>query len=79
MYNFRLKSYGNGTAQLTYFHNPIRLKDDTYKQMPATQLDLMSDEGYDRYLYKKNDFEVVNVRKNYYADGTDAYLMLKEL
>lgn len=30
-------------------------------------------------FYKKNDFEVVNVRKNYYADGTDAYLMLKEL
>ena len=28
MYNFRIKNYGNGTAQLTYFHNPIRTKTD---------------------------------------------------
>jgi len=30
-------------------------------------------------FYTKNGFEIVNIRKNYYADGTDAYLMLKEL
>jgi ribosomal-protein-alanine N-acetyltransferase len=30
-------------------------------------------------FYEKNGFKNVNVRKNYYADGTDAYLMLKEL
>ena len=30
-------------------------------------------------FYEKNNFKVINIRKNYYADGTDAYLMLKEL
>ena len=30
-------------------------------------------------FYEKNGFKNVNVRKNYYADGSDAYLMLKEL
>ncbi len=49
MYNFRLKSYGNGTAQLTYFHKPIRLKEDNFKRMPATYFDLMSDKEYADY------------------------------
>lgn len=57
MYNFRLKSYGNGTAQLTYFHKPIVTKEDTYKRMPATNLDFMTDEGYDKYLKRKNNYE----------------------
>ncbi len=30
-------------------------------------------------FYEKNGFKIVNTRKNYYLDGTDAYLMLKEL
>lgn len=28
MYNYRLKSYGNGTAQLSYYHHPIMSKED---------------------------------------------------
>ena len=28
-------------------------------------------------LYKKNDFIIAATRKNYYSDGTDAYLMVK--
>ena len=30
-------------------------------------------------FYQKNNFKIVNIRKNYYYDGSDAYLMLKEL
>lgn len=30
MYNFRLKNYKNGTVQLTYYHVPIRTKEDRY-------------------------------------------------
>ena len=30
-------------------------------------------------FYKKNNFKIVNIRKNYYKDGSDAYLMIKEL
>lgn len=31
-------------------------------------------------LYKKNDFEIVSIRKKYYANGTlDAYLMSRKL
>ena len=30
-------------------------------------------------FYTKNDFKIVNKRVGYYSDGTDAYLMLKEL
>lgn len=29
-------------------------------------------------LYEKFGFEIVNVRKNYYANGDDAYLMARE-
>ncbi|MBQ7776412.1 MAG: hypothetical protein IJ379_10890 [Lachnospiraceae bacterium] len=54
MYNFRLKSYGNGTAQLTYFHKPIRMKEDNYKIKPATAFDRMSEKEYDHYLRIEN-------------------------
>ena len=30
-------------------------------------------------FYQKNGFKIVNTRKQYYADGSDAYLMIKEL
>lgn len=30
-------------------------------------------------FYQKNDFVICHVRKNYYEDGEDAYLMMKEL
>lgn len=30
-------------------------------------------------LYKKLNYKVIRVLKNYYPDGEDAYLMLKEL
>lgn len=30
------------------------------------------------HLYEKFGFEIVNVRKKYYADGDDAYLMARE-
>lgn len=30
-------------------------------------------------FYKKNNFKIVSIRKNYYSDGTDAYLMQKEI
>lgn len=30
-------------------------------------------------FYQKNQFKTVNIRKHYYEDGSDAYLMLKEL
>ena len=30
-------------------------------------------------FYTKNNFKVVNKRIGYYQDGTDAYLMLKEI
>ena len=30
-------------------------------------------------FYNKNNFNTVNIRKNYYKDGSDAYLMIKEL
>lgn len=30
-------------------------------------------------FYQKNGFTIVNIRKKYYEDGSDAYLMLKEL
>ena len=31
------------------------------------------------HLYKKHGFETVNIRKGYYENGEDAYLMLKAL
>lgn len=31
------------------------------------------------HLYKKFDFKIVAIRKRYYENGEDAYLMLKEL
>lgn len=30
-------------------------------------------------FYKKNNFKEVSIRKRYYSDGTDAYLMQKEI
>jgi len=30
-------------------------------------------------LYDKHGFEKVSVRKNYYQDGSDAYVMVKDL
>lgn len=30
-------------------------------------------------FYQKNGFTIINIRKKYYEDGSDAYLMLKEL
>ena len=36
MYNYLLKYFGNGTLQLTYYHNSIRLKEDNYSPS-ATQ------------------------------------------
>ena len=48
-YNFRLKEYGNGTLQLTYYHKEIYSKDDFWR--PYNLPDIPSDE-YDNY-----DFE----------------------
>lgn len=55
MYNFRIKNYGNGTAQLTYFHNPIRTKsDDIFYENNI-------DEGfYDEVNESKNLTELFN-------------------
>ena len=56
-YNYRLKSYGNGTAQLTFFNRPILNKDDKYKNMPATYLDYMNDLEYGKYSRNYGDDE----------------------
>ncbi|MBP9753063.1 MAG: ribosomal protein S18-alanine N-acetyltransferase [Proteobacteria bacterium] len=31
------------------------------------------------YLYKKFGFEIVHTRQNYYGEGLDAYMMMKEV
>lgn len=56
-YNYRLKSYGNGTAQLTFFNRPILNKEDKYKNMPATYLDYMNDKDYGKYSRNYGDDE----------------------
>lgn len=56
-YNFKLKSYGNGTAQLTFFNIPITTKSDRYTPMPATYLDYMNDSDYGRYSRRYGDDE----------------------
>lgn len=66
MYNWKLKSYGNGTVQLTYYHNPIQTKEDTYKNRQATYLENLNDTEYIRYFYKRNDFEDDN---SFYLDN----------
>ena len=56
MYNWKLKSYGNGTVQLTYYHKPIQTKEDTYKNRQATYLENLDDDEYIKYFYRRNDF-----------------------
>lgn len=51
-YNVRLKEYGNGTLQLTYYHGGIYSKDDYWK--PAPDYDYaLNDPVYD---YDEDDF-----------------------
>lgn len=57
MYNFKLKSYGNGTAQMTYYHKPIQLKEDTNRNRQATYLEFLNDTEYLNYFYRRNNFE----------------------
>lgn len=63
-YNFKLKSYGNGTAQLTFFNKPITNKSDRYKPMPATYLDLMNDKDYGKYTREYGDDEDLIIWQN---------------
>lgn len=48
------------------------------KQVSTVDLEVNSTNVHAINLYKKYDFEIINIRKKYY-EGNDGYLMIKEI
>jgi len=78
MFNFRLKSFGNGTAQLSYYHNPILTKDDTYKLVQATKLDRMNDRDMFEYNTPDIDDDEIILRDERYVLYLDNFCMVSD-
>ncbi len=79
MFNFRLKSYGNGTAQLTYFHNPILMKEDRYKIRPATYLESIPDEQYNKLMTDDMDDHFFYIHHETYLEYLDKFAVIKNV
>ncbi len=79
MFNFRLKSYGNGTAQLTYFHNPILMKEDRYKIRPATYLESIPDEQYNKLMTDDIDDHSFYIHHEAYLEYLDKFAVIKNV
>ncbi len=80
-YSFRLKEFGNGTLQLTYYHNAIRTKEDYWKpyNYPDIPDDGIDTDGFDLGFRRLKSLSPFDLEK----DATeltleDEYLILSD-
>ncbi len=83
-YSFRLKEFGNGTLQLTYYHNAIRTKDDLWKpydyfDIPNEDNENDEDDGFYLGFRKLKSLSPFDLEKNAtQLTLEDEYLVLSE-
>lgn len=79
-YNFRLKEYGNGTLQLTFYHNEIYTKDDLWQPYNLPDVPFDESDNYDfedgfRKLRCLSPFDEMNATQ---LSPDDEYMVLTE-